>query len=593
MKIEQYKNDVSSLKLSDSFKQSLKESMAKEFASVAVNETPARPWMKYSKYIATAACLVLIVATIGVVSLMGDNLRVEKSADTAQENSSMAPETFDAKGGDEGVDEAVTDDVDYDVVVEEDVEDDVSVVEEDADDESEVDVPAEDELEEVVEEVDPEIDEMIEEAPAEVYKSVYAPEDYDGEYYAEDYIVGNATSPDYEAVNIAKSFRDLSEYGEEIDDAPVAEEAPADEEEVSEITTDEYDGMSYSELCLNTLQHMDSVNFVKFTVKDVYSADDAVAITGDTSFKNEKTLYEINLTYDYLNSTELDVTMLLAGVGTEENQILGRPVMEDGEKYLACLTFDNEYAEMLYELSYQVHRINGLDVAYHLTGGEGIDPGYTNMGMLDLEYEVITTTVNNPALYTHKAAVKELSRYIKRNWTRQEFEFTDFDNLEEDAKDNDEVNEEGSAPSAERVEELALEAAPGEVKVSLEGVEFDPKGSVSDDLQNRFSNKPYTSVAMQNGSRVEFDGTVIIFDSVTVFRGKITEIATSSNKPVNIKVNGVGVGDSMDELVKAFGIDEYVDERLSLSVSTISEDGTAYVVSIEVVDNVIKQITIK
>lgn len=592
MKIEQYKNDVSSLKLSDSFKQSLKESMAKEFASVAVNETPARPWMKYSKYIATAACLVLIVATIGVVSLMGDNLRVEKSADTAQENSSMAPETFDAKGGDEGVDEAVTDDVDYDVVVEEDVEDDVSVVEEDADDELEVDAAVEDELEEVVEEVDPEIDEMIEEAPAEVYKSVYAPEDYDGEYYAEDYIVGNATSPDYEAVNIAKSFRDLSEYGEEIDDAPVAEEAPADEEEVSEITTDEYDGMSYSELCLNTLQHMDSVNFVKFTVKDVYSADDAVAITGDTSFKNEKTLYEINLTYDYLNSTELDITMLLAGVGTEENQILGRPVMEDGEKYLACLTFDNEYAEMLYELSYQVHRINGLDVAYHLTGGEGIDPGYTNMGMLDLEYEVITTTVNNPALYTHKAAVKELSRYIKRNWTRQEFEFTDFDNLDGSTSETPDGDEDLPIITGDIVEELALELDSSEVTVELEGTAFDPKG-FGNEISGKLTNKSYSSTSTSDSSWIEYSGATIKFSSPTTFRGPISEIVLTDGTSLKMEVNGVGIGDTMDELVKAFNVKHSVDGKLSLSIVTSNANGTAYVISIEVVDNVIKQITIK
>lgn len=592
MKIEQYKNDVSSLKLSDSFKQSLKESMAKEFASVAVNETPARPWMKYSKYIATAACLVLIVATISVVSLMGDNLRVEKSADTAQENSSMAPGTFDAKGGDEGVDEAVTDDVDYDVVVEEDVEDDVSVVEEEADDELEVDAAVEDELEEVVEEVDPEIDEMIGEAPAEVYKSVYAPEDYDGEYYAEDYIVGNATSPDYEAVNIAKSFRDLSEYGEEIDDAPVAEEAPADEEEVSEITTDEYDGMSYSELCLNTLQHMDSVNFVKFTVKDVYSADDAVAITGDTSFKNEKTLYEINLTYDYLNSTELDITMLLAGVGTEENQILGRPVMEDGEKYLACLTFDNEYAEMLYELSYQVHRINGLDVAYHLTGGEGIDPGYTNMGMLDLEYEVITTTVNNPALYTHKAAVKELSRYIKRNWTRQEFEFTDFDNLDGSTSETPDGDEDLPIITGDIVEELALELDSSEVTVELEGTAFDPKG-FGNEISGKLTNKSYSSTSTSDSSWIEYSGATIKFSSPTTFRGPISEIVLTDGTSLKMEVNGVGIGDTMDELVKAFNVKHSVDGKLSLSIVTSNANGTAYVISIEVVDNVIKQITIK
>ncbi len=586
---QQYKNEVSSLRLSDSFKQSLKESMAKEFATVAVNQTSKRPWIKYSKYIATAACLVLIVATVSVVSLMGGSLRVEKSADDASQ--------INMYDSDVGFDGVGTEDMP--------VSEENTVLTEEADDFGDDEaVLEEDEVEEVVEEdvVDDEEEtvststdeEEAESAPTDepvIIKSAYAPEDYDGEYYAEDYIVGNAPSPDFEALNVTRNVDLLFAF-----DGSIADEVPATPEEA---LGDDYEdeGMSYSELCLNVLPELDSVNFVRFSITDVYSADEAYEITGDEDFLNSKTLYEINVNYDYINGEELDLTMNMAALGTSENQLAGRPVFEDGDRMLACLTFDNDgYVEMLDELVYTIHRINGLDVAYHLTGGEGIDPGYTNMGMLDIEQSVITSTVNNPARYTHKAAVKELYRYLRRNWTRQEFEFTDFTefgSLSGSEVENEPDVETDVTPSEERVEELSIEMAQGEVKVSIEDIEFDPKGEISSDLLNKLSSKGFKSTAMHNSSRVEFDGTAMMFDSVTVFRGKITEITTSANKPVDILVNGVGIKDSLSELVKAFGIEEYVDGKLSLNVATTSESGIPYVISIEVEDNVIKQMIIR
>lgn len=594
MKIEQYKSDVRTLVLSDSFKQGLKEKMAKEYALVAT-ETTAKPWMKYSKYIATAACLVLIVATIGVVSLMGDNFRLEKSADNVQEANMSDDALYSA--GDAGTDTDTTEYDDMPVTEEEVIEEDVVAEEEE-------DAVIE---EEEVEEAAPVVEEApAEEAPAENatgeseedYKSSYAPEDYDGEYYAEDYIVANDISPDYTALNVATSMKLLSDYSENDDFSPLPteEEAPEttvtieDEEPVADLTFG-YEDISYGEFSLNTLRYLDTVNFVKFTVEDVYSADDAVALTSDDSFETEKTLYKINLTYDYLNGTELDSDLYLAYPGTTENQLAGRPVLAEGEKYLTCLTFDNGYAEMLFELSYAVHRINGLDIAYHLVGGNGIDPGYTNMGMLDVEREVVTTTLNNPAVYTHKAAVKELTRYIKRKWGREDYTFTDFGNTSSSG-DNAETEESLPIIPGELVSELDLTLTSGEVSVSLNGAEFDPKGNGSEFYNelNRLSNGSGSS---SENSYLSFIGGRISFSSSSTFGGNITEISMSEGTTLPIKVNGVGIGDSMDALVEAFSIRHNVDGILTLRILTANADGVAYDVAISVVDNIITEIVIK
>ena len=560
MKIEQYKSDVKTLVLSDSFKQSLKEKMAKEYSVVATEATP-KPWMKYSKYIATAACLMLIVATIGVVSLMGGNFSVEKSADNAMESTAAEDTLFTADGmKSEEFDDMPTAE---EVVTEEAVLDEETAAEEEEYDDDAI-IEEDEEVEEVEEAV-------VEEAPAAIEEtaevtssngSAYAPEDYDGEYYAEDYILGNNTSPEYEAQDVVVSFSE-----------PIEE--------------------TYSEYVYSTVRHLDTVNFVRFTVLKAYSAEDAYALTGDESFETTRSLYKIELTYDYLNGVELDTKMYLSYPGTVDVQIEGRPILSEGEKYLTCLTFDGDYAEMLYEMSYAIHRINGLDVAYHLVGGDEIDPGYTHMGMLDIEREVITTTLNNPAQYTHKAAVKELTRYIKRKWAREDYTLTEFIPASEGDETSDEsFVEDLPIISGEHVSELGLELDSDKVTISFNGSTFDPKsdGTAFYSELNSLSNGSGSS---SESSYLSYIGGKITFGASSTFGGAINEISLSEGSTLPIKVNGVGIGDTMDALIKAFGIRHNVDGELTLTVTTANASGTAYTVTVTVTENVITEIVIK
>ncbi len=601
MKIEQYKNEVSSLKLSDSFKQNLKESMAKEFAAVAVTEVPVKPWMKYSKYIATAACLALIIATVSVVSLMGDGFKVEKAMDNA--NAEVAMEDSFKPENTNGVESPSTEEE----PIEEDVTVDDETIEEEIDDAPII--PEEDPA--VNTESDVQEEEMIEdefESEESAPLSAYTPAEYDGEYVTTDYVIANDTNPEYSAVNISGTVETLASYvytmeveenDEYIDEEPVAEEDEVieEEDEVDEAPLGpsykyEDSGISYSELSLNKLRHMDSINFVRFSITNVYSADEAYAMTGDEEFLNCKTLYEVNVNYDYINSAELDVTLNLAAYGTSQNQLAGRPVMEEGDRMVACLTFDNEgYVEMLEELTYVIHRINGLDVAYHLAGGSGVNPGDTHMGMLDIEREVITTTLNNPAQYTHKAALKELYRYLRRNWQREEYPITDFNSLDMDVNEKEEEQEQTpSEPPVEKLKKSYSEYA--DVSITVDGEAFDPKGDGSL-INEKFRNDAIGTGSSSTKSYINFNGANIYFDTRTLFVGSMTEISLETGCELPIKVNGVGIGDTMDALVDAFSIRNYVDGKLTLYIDAVNEFGIEYTVTFEVEDNVIVKIEIE
>ena len=83
MKATEYKNEVGSLKLSDEFKAELKKKMLEVYEERSSEKKEEKITVssfskKYGKYAALAACLVLVAATAGVLTLKG--LPMAKSA---------------------------------------------------------------------------------------------------------------------------------------------------------------------------------------------------------------------------------------------------------------------------------------------------------------------------------------------------------------------------------------------------------------------------------------------------------------------------------------------------------------------------------
>ena len=107
------------------------------------------------------------------------------------------------------------------------------------------------------------------------------------------------------------------------------------------------------------------------------------------------------------------------------------------------------------ELVYAVYNVNGLDLAYHVYSAEGfmVDPGDTNMGIYEEETVAYKTAANNPEIYTQKAAVRELTSYLRRNILRMEPNLTV---LTDDVPENEEEQSSGEVaePSGEALTSL-------------------------------------------------------------------------------------------------------------------------------------------
>ena len=195
--------------------------------------------------------------------------------------------------------------------------------------------------------------------------------------------------------------------------------------------------VSYEDMVHNYPMVFENVNFVKFEIVGVYTAEEAMKITGEWYFENITTLYKAVLTYDYLNQKPLNIKVNLGKAGTATTQFEGRPSYMIGETYIDNLIWDggdnpNRVASGGV-FTFSFHTIKGIDFAYKI-GFDYIklsDSRFPNldMEMFPEEKSVVTSTKNNPAQYTQKSVVDELAAFFKEDWKANGFKFYNFDNF--------------------------------------------------------------------------------------------------------------------------------------------------------------------
>lgn len=560
----QYKIEVGQISLSDSFKQSLKDKMAAEYAAEAANTLNNKKsfnFNKYSKYIATAACLVLIAATVSVVSALNGGFAVEKSADSLFMVEDASPESNDmdipenANGATYGFEE------DYDDAP---VEDAIETEEEEA---IVVEVPVEDVVVEdpmpVTEEDDvavteAEVTEDVVEVEAatdeeEVPRSAFAPENYDGEYFAEDYILSTSAA-NSDNISTVENVVEVSGNKE----------------------------ITYSELC-SDIKKMDEVGFAKFRIVEVLSAEDANVVAEDDNFADENTMYRAELIYDYLNNTSVDGEFYVMAYGNGTVQQEGLPTFAEGDVILAGMDGAEGYTELLEEMVYMVYRVNGVDIAYHLVY-ENMDPGDTNMGILDMESEMVTTTENNPAKFTHKAAVKELTRYVRRNFEKRDFTFADLANINVNEPENEEATEEVVSSG-----EVSVNASA--IKLMIGSKSINPAGSGSQIRD--FSNYVTATEVSEDSCTVKFGQNVIVFEGTSPYVGDIRSIEIndigSSNMMFTIN-SSIGIGSSWSHVIDSLGLEIEPADNAVASIAVMSGEWVSYTMTVTVENGVITQI---
>ncbi len=592
--LTEYKDEVGSLCLSAEFKENLKKACISEAAKAAggdgekprievsdggASNKEVLSKMKLYKYISIAACLVAAVSSIGAVSLMSSRLK-STSDNSIYESDNLYPQSADAEDSEELVEEGADDasvDMNEPMVASNGINPMMDEPLQGSEDSTSVDMPID----------EPEVDEatnVSDDDDAAGYSISMNSPDYDGDYNTEDYVLMLNSSA---YVDTAKLFADVSELEDAAPaDSPVEQETT--ESAAAREPSGSYTALNFYDLLSGKLKQAaksGGASLVRMRIEGTADEGSSPAPYGSSSY----TPYDVNIEYDYLNQTGCNVDARVWIKGTEENQVKGMPIYEDGDTILTSLYVnENGSVTVIDELLYDVYNMNDQDIAYHRYY-ERINPGYTDMGILDQERSFVTTTENNPVEYVHKAVTKELSRYIRRKIVGENYDFVDLEWLgkasvgeaepwhepEPEAQPDDSQNPDESqepedsvdVPEREPIKKARVKTTDEKMIITFAGEQVKLFDEASCEyIESTFKNSASSTNSTGYYSTAMFVGGKLSFKSTEVFKGGLTEIEiTSVGCPLDLSFNGVSVGDSLESAVKTLGIKDPLDPNCTLT----------------------------
>lgn len=599
--LTEYKDEVGSLCLSAEFKESLKKACISEAAKAAkgdkdkpqielseggASNKEVMSKMKLYKYISIAACLVAVISSIGVVSLMSSRIKT-KSYDAYQNRSADSESDVTADG-----DDVLMNSADADV---DDVADEEYAPNEPATASNGIDPMSDEPVQGYYDSEDTPVDKPLTEEtePADdddsqVYSITMNSPDYDGDYNTEDYILMLNSSAQVEN---AKLYDDVSELKEaipednspenSIDSTESGEQNAPESREASDYTALNF----YDLLAAQLKQEAESggASLVRMRIEGKADSGSSPAPYSSGLY----TPYDVNIEYDYLNQTGCDVNARVWIKGTEENQIEGMPIYSKGDTILTSLYVnENGSVTVVDELLYDVYNMSGQDIAYHRYY-ERINPGYTDMGILEQESSFVTTIENNPVKYVHKAVTKELSRYIRRKIVGENYNFVDLEWLgkvsvgeadpwqepepepenNQNPDDTQEPEDNTDVPEREPIKNARVRTTDEKMIITVAGEQIKLSDEASCEyIESTFKNSASSTSSTDYYSIAMFVGGKLTFNSNQVFKGGLTAIEISSvGCPLNLRFNGVSVGDSLESAVETLGIREPLDPNCTLT----------------------------
>lgn len=600
--LTEYKDEVGSLCLSAEFKESLKKACISEAAKAAkgdkdkpqielseggASNKEVMSKMKLYKYISIAACLVAVISSIGVVSLMSSRIKT-KSYDAYQNRSADSESDVTADGDDVLMNSADAD-VD-DVADEEYAPNEPTVASNGIDPMSDEPVQGHYDSEDTpVDEPLTEETEPADDDDSQVYSITMNSPDYDGDYNTEDYILMLNSSAQVEN---AKLYDGVSELVEAVpkdnsaDNTVGSTESGEQDASAPRETAGSYTALNFYDLLAAQLkQEAESggASLVRMRIEGKADSGSSPAPYSSGLY----TPYDVNIEYDYLNQTGCDVNARVWIKGTEENQIEGMPIYSKGDTILTSLYVnENGSVTVVDELLYDVYNMSGQDIAYHRYY-ERINPGYTDMGILEQESSFVTTTENNPVKYVHKAVTKELSRYIRRKIVGENYNFVDLEWLgkvsvgeadpwqepepepenNQNPDDTQEPEDNTDVPEREPIKNARVRTTDEKMIITVAGEQIKLSDEASCEyIESTFKNSASSTSSTDYYSIAMFVGGKLTFNSNQVFKGGLTAIEISSvGCPLNLRFNGVSVGDSLESAVETLGIREPLDPNCTLT----------------------------
>jgi len=187
--------------------------------------------------------------------------------------------------------------------------------------------------------------------------------------------------------------------------------------------------------------------FFKLEIIDILSTEDAEKLPGysEDRFAKFSTFYKVKIVYDYILDTELNDEIILSLDGTSTNQYPSFPLKDIGDTFVSLI--DKDYTAKPYIILYtraffnfDLYKINNKEIGFSRGVFRFKKITDLDLGLLDNEKNVITTTKNNPVKYEGKYILSDVVKVLRDEY-KQRGILTDDS---KDIKNKNDINSQSS-----------------------------------------------------------------------------------------------------------------------------------------------------
>lgn len=179
----------------------------------------------------------------------------------------------------------------------------------------------------------------------------------------------------------------------------------------------------YETLADEYLSIYQNLAFLSYEIVSIYPDDEAYELTELDSVLRNTTLYKVRVYYDHIADCEADYYLNVAHAGDEFSQYSGYPIYEVGQRFMSAIFGRNEtWRVPIAELEFALIENESEEHAYHL--GSELQIEHESLALLSMsenEKTLITSTQNNPMIFTGKYNPSALSEFIRKDWNERGF----------------------------------------------------------------------------------------------------------------------------------------------------------------------------
>jgi len=200
------------------------------------------------------------------------------------------------------------------------------------------------------------------------------------------------------------------------DKKPIYEDVEIDSSSASGIFGVYEETMSYANY------KKDFYNLYKIEITEILNKDDAIKLNGYNNYNlgDKKTFYKAKVTYDYLRNKEMNKEIYISHYGNSIIQRESKPPYQVGDVVATYISFtpNSDYYVFSIEFQFDLYQNNSEEIGYYR--GYPYDAWKPfELELFDEEKKIITTTVNNPVIYSAKYKMSDIADFLRKDWVER------------------------------------------------------------------------------------------------------------------------------------------------------------------------------